>query len=124
MEGYDVTGGGIVLNAEKSAASGTTFVTENLSFRAEIFDEFYYDAEKREITHVAETQDKIYKIGDVISTTGFSFDYPTDFDIILLSECGFVKIRGKKIISIGNLKGYRFEKVPLVNARELAQCPK
>lgn len=73
--------------------------------------------EKREFTQVTETENKIYKIGDEISTQGLSFDYPSDFDIILLSERGFIKIRGKKIISIGELKNYKFEKISLMNSR-------
>lgn len=117
VENYDVVGGGIILSAEKSVANGTIFSADDLIFRAEIFDEFYYDVEKREITHVAETQNKIYKVGDAIQTTGFSFDYPADFDIIFLNEWAFVKVRGKKVFAIGRLDEYEFENFPLVNGR-------
>lgn len=117
VDGFDVAGGGIVLSAEKFERNGTTFIAAGKNFRAEIFDEFYYDVEKREITHVAETQNKIYKIGDKIQTTGFSFGYPDDFDVIILQESAFVKIRDKTITAIGNLRDYEFEKYPLVNGR-------
>lgn len=117
IDGYDVAGGGIVLSAEKSAQNGTIFSIDNKNFHAKLFDEFYYDVERREFTHVAEIENAVYKIGDKISTKGLSFNYPADFDIILLSESGFVKIRDKKVIEIGEIEKYKFEKVPLVNGR-------
>ena len=73
--------------------------------------------EQRKITQVAEIENVTYKIGDEIPTKGFSYEYPADFNLILLREGGFVKIRGAKVISIGRLENYTFEKVPLVNGR-------
>lgn len=117
VDGYDVAGGGIILSAEKNIEDGTIFSDGEKFLHAEIFDEFYYDVEKRQITQVAETKNKIYKVGDKIPTSGLSFDYPQDFDIILLREGAFVKIRGEKIFSVGDLKDYKFEKISLVNGR-------
>ena len=117
VDGYDVAGGGIILSAEKNISDGTIFSDEEKNLHAEIFDEFYYDVDKREITHVAEKENKIYKIGSEIPTEGLSFNYPANFDIILLNESGFVKIRNKKVTAIGNLANYKFEKVPLINGR-------
>ncbi len=117
IDGWDVAGGGIVLSAENSEADGTIFTNGEQNFRAELFDEFYYDVEQRKITQVAEPQNEIYRVGDKIQTAGFSYDYPADFDIILLNESAFVKIRDAEIISIGRLADYTFEKVPHVNGR-------
>lgn len=117
VDGYDVAGGGIILSAEKNISDGTIFSDKEKNLHAEIFDEFYYDVDKREITHVAEKENKIYKIGSEIPTEGLSFNYPANFDIILLNESGFVKIRNKKVTAIGNLANYEFEKVPLINGR-------
>lgn len=117
VDGYDVAGGGIVLDAQTSEVDGTIFTDGKLTFCAELFNEFYYDVEQRKITQVAEIENVTYKIGDEIPTKGFSYEYPADFDLILLREGGFVKIRGAKVISIGRLENYTFEKVPLVNGR-------
>jgi sulfate adenylyltransferase subunit 1 (EFTu-like GTPase family) len=117
VDGYDVAGGGIVLSAQTAELEGTIFRNDELSFRAELFDEFYYDVERREFTQVAETENKLYEVGDTIPTNGFSFNYPADFDIILLNAAGFVKIRGSKVDSIGRLEDYVFEKIPQVNGR-------
>lgn len=113
----DLAGGGIVLSAQTAELEGTIFRNGELSFRAELFDEFYYDVERREFTQVAETENKLYEVGDKIPTNGFSFNYPADLDIILLNAAGFVKIRGSKVDSIGRLGDYVFEKIPLVNGR-------
>ena len=117
IDGYDVAGGGIVRSAEAQQADGTIFAEGSLTLSAELFDEFYYDVERREFTQVAETANTTYKIGSAIDTKGFSYDYPADFDIILLNAGGFVKIRGERVDSIGFLDDYAFEKVSLVNGR-------
>lgn len=117
VDGYDVAGGGIVLGSESGQTEGTIFTDGELTFRAELFDEFYYDVERRQITQVAESKNEIYRVGDEIQTTGFSYEYPADFDIILLNEAGFVKVRAAKVIAIGRLADYEFEKVPPVNGR-------
>lgn len=117
VDNYDVAGGGIILQSENSEADGTVFSNGSLTFQAELFDEFYYDVDRRQITQVAETKNVIYQIGDEIPTTGFSFEYPDDFNIILLNESAFVKIRGKKVLEIGKLENYQFEQIPHVNGR-------
>ena len=117
VDDYDVAGGGIVLSAETEQIAGTIFTDGELTLSAELFDEFYYDVERREFTQVAETANTTYKIGSAIPTKGFSYDYPADFDIILLNAGGFVKIRGSKVVAIGRLDNYEFEKIPLVNGR-------
>ena len=117
VEGYDVSGGGIILSNELSIINGTTFQNENLIVNAEIFDEFYYDVEKRQITQVSETENKNYKIGDKIPTSGFSFDYPADFDIIILNESAAISIREEKITKIIKLDEYEYKKIPLINGR-------
>ena len=69
------------------------------------------------MTQVAESKNEIYRVVDEIKTSDFSYHYHADFDLILLNEKGFVKIRGAKVISIGRLENYFFEKVDLINGR-------
>ena len=117
VDGYDVSGGGIILSSEKNITIGTTFSNGDLNVQAELFDEFYYDVERRQITQVAESESKIYQIGDKIPTSGFSFDYPSNFDIIILNELAVVSIRDEKISKICKLDDYNYEKMPLMNGR-------
>ena len=117
IDGYDVSGGGIILSAEESITSGTTFMSDNLTVAVELFDEFYYDVERRQITHVSETESKVYQVGDKVQISGFSFDYPADFDIIILTESATVSIRGQKVVGISSIEDYTFNKLPLINGR-------
>ena len=117
VDGFDVSGGGIVLTAEEAVTGGAMFVDKDLMFRAELFDEFYYDVEKRQITHVADARRSRYECGDEIQTRGLSFDYPTDFDVIALNDSAYIKIRDKKIAELGRPDDYRYDGYPPVNGR-------
>ena len=117
VDGYDVSGGGIILSSEESITSGTTFTNGNLTVAAELFDEFYYDVEKRQITHVSETEGKTYQINDTVPTSGFSFSYPSDFDIVILAEMAVVSICSGKVANICKIEDYIWKKVPLINGR-------
>lgn len=116
VDGFDVAGGGIIV-ANESEDQIPAFVGENITAHGEIFDEFYYEVEKREIIHVSEPIKKSYRVGDEIPTSGISYDYPESFDILLLRDDAFVSIREKKITAIDRLKNFRFEHFPLVNGR-------
>ena len=52
-----------------------------------------------------------------LATSGFSFDYPSNFDIIILNELAVVSIRDEKISKICKLDDYDYEKLPLMNGR-------
>ena len=118
VDGYDVAGGGIVISAEKSKTDEVpSFIGDNITAHGEIFDEFYYDVERQEITHVADPIKSSYHIGDEIPTKGLSYEYPDNFDILLLREGVYVSIRDKKITAIDDLKSYQYSNLPLVNGR-------
>lgn len=118
VDGYDVAGGGIVVSSEKSLKDEIpSFINGNITAHGEIFDEFYYDVERQEVTHVADPIKSSYHIGDEIPTKGISYEYPDDFDILMLRENVFVEIRDKKILSIDNIENYSFNNLPLVNGR-------
>ncbi|MBQ9479424.1 MAG: GTP-binding protein, partial [Selenomonadaceae bacterium] len=98
VDGYDVAGGGIINAAEESSADERpSFIGENVTAHGELFDEFYYDVERQEITHVASPVKQSYRVGDEISTNGISYEYPGDFDVLFLREDAFISVRDKKI---------------------------
>ena len=107
----------MMLAAEESITTGTTFTNDNLIVTAELFDEFYYDVERRQITHVSESESKVYRIGDTVPISGFSFNYPSSFDIIALAESSVISIRDRKVTHICKLEDYSLNKVPLINGR-------
>ncbi len=118
VDGYDVAGGGIINAAEASTVDERpAFIGENVTAHGEIFDEFYYDVERQEITHVASPVKHSYRVGDEIPTNGISYDYPSDFDILILREDAFISVRDKKITAIDRLERFEYEGAPLVNGR-------
>ena len=118
VDGYDVAGGGIINAAEASTVDERpAFIGENVTAHGEIFDEFYYDVERQEITHVASPVKHSYHVGDEIPTNGISYDYPSDFDILILREDAFISVRDKKITAIDRLERFEYEGAPLVNGR-------
>ena len=117
VDGFDVAGGGIIVADEKSESQIPAFIGENVTAHGEIFDEFYYEIERREIIHVSEPLKKSYRVGDEIPTQGISYDYPDNFDILLLRDDAFVSIRDKKITAIDRLENFYYDHVPLVNGR-------
>ena len=118
VDGYDVAGGGIINAAELSSADERpSFIGENVTAHGELFDEFYYDVERQEITHVASPVKQSYRIGDEISTNGISYEYPGDFDVLFLREDAFISVRDKKITAIDRLERYEYSGKPLMNGR-------
>lgn len=118
VDGYDVAGGGIINAAELSSADERpSFIGENVTAHGELFDEFYYDVERQEITHVASPVKQSYRINDEISTNGISYEYPGDFDVLFLREDAFISVRDKKITAIDRLERYEYSGKPLMNGR-------
>ena len=58
-----------------------------------------------------------YTVGDEIPTTGESYHYPDDFDIIILRDSIAVKVRGKRIAEITTAEEYHYGNVPVINGR-------
>lgn len=118
VDGYDIAGGGIIVAAEAPAAgSEPAFVGENIRARGEIFDEFYYDVDSYAIAKVTAASGEVYHVGEVIPIRGFSYEYPSNFDILILRDQVAVTIREGKVASILPLPAYEYTGKPLLNGR-------
>ncbi len=116
VDGYDVAGGGIISRAEKAINLKGGFVKENYYLNSRIFEEYYYSVQDNSIKNV-QTDNKLYYVGDEITTTGDTYVYPDSFDIIGIKDGMVVKIRNKIIEDILSLQDYTYNKLPLINAR-------
>ena len=115
---YDVAGGGIVVTAESAAdTQDPVFIGERITARGDLFDEFYYDVERYTITKVAAAPQSTYRVGDTIPTKGLSFDYPADFDILVLRDQAAIAVRQRQITAICPLSEYQYSGYPLINGR-------
>ena len=88
-------------------------------FDGDIFEEFYYNLESMTIAKVRPVQ-KTYTIGDEIPVSGESYQYPDDFDIVILRERIFVQVRDRKVEKIAPLAEYQYSNVPVINGRGFA----
>lgn len=121
VDGYDVTGGGIVNAAEKSVAETIqpAFVKDELVARGELFDEFYYNVGNNEVAK-SSSNHQVYAEGDAIPLTGESYTYPANFDVLVLRDKVSILIRDGKVDTIQALDDYKYTGAPLVNGRGFA----
>ena len=60
-----------------------------------------------------------HTVGDELPVHGESYDYPDNFDIIVLRDGVAVKIRDRKVSEIIKAEKYKYSGVPIVNGRGL-----
>ncbi|NNU77221.1 sulfate adenylyltransferase subunit 1 [Clostridium estertheticum] len=117
VDGYDVSGGGIISGVvESTSIIETTFSKDKLKFTINCFDEYYFDikalAIKKEL--IKATQ---YKIGDNIPFLGSSYEYTKDFDVIALNAGLASKIRNGKLIDVIPVENYSYESIVIINEK-------
>ncbi len=92
------------------------FVQGERHGRGEIFEEFFYDTATLSVVKQQPVKQH-YTVGNEIPTTGESYHYPDDFDIIILRDSIAVKVRDKRIAEITTADDYRYGNVPVINGR-------
>jgi bifunctional enzyme CysN/CysC/sulfate adenylyltransferase subunit 1 len=120
VDGYDVSGGGIVAGIENSQTVATsTLVKENLEFPVECFDDYYFVLPQWKVKQVTANA-AAYNIGDDVPVAGVTFSYGKDFDVIDIQNNLAAKIRDEKLVDIITLDEYSYENVPLLNVKGAA----
>lgn len=107
------------IGASDDAESEATFQTDEIKARGDVFEEFYYNMESKNIGKTRAVQDT-YTIGDSIPVKGESYHYPDNFDILVLRDKAAVEIREGKVAAIKKLSDYTYSGYPLVNGRGFA----
>ena len=118
VDGYDVAGGGIIVNNESAYEENKvgTFKAGNLEARAEIFDVFYYDVKEYDVKRLSKHQG-FYEVGNTIPLEGAGYQYPDDFDILVLRDKVAIKIRQGKVAKICPIQEYTYGSYPVLNGR-------
>ncbi|MDY5408653.1 GTP-binding protein [Veillonella caviae] len=96
-----------------------TFVNGTIKARGDIFEEFFYDIEGFTVNKV-QSNDYVYRVGDNIPVHGESYDYPADFDIIVIRDKVAISIRNEQIANIIALRDYQYSELPILNGRGFA----
>ena len=94
----------------------TAFVYGSLKANGDIFEEFYYNLDSMTINKVRPSG-RTYTVGDEIPVNGESYSYPDSFDVVVLRDKVAVKVRDRKVESIGELADYKYSGVPVINGR-------
>ncbi|MBU3177682.1 50S ribosome-binding GTPase [Clostridium estertheticum] len=117
VDGYDVSGGGIISGvAESTSVIETTFSKDKFKLTINCFDEYSFDikalAIKKEL--IKATQ---YKIGDNVPFLGSSYEYTKDFDVIALNAGLVSIIRNGKLIDVIAIENYSYESIVIINEK-------
>jgi len=97
----------------------TAFVYGSLKANGDIFEEFYYNLDSMTINKIRPSG-RTYTVGDEIPVNGESYSYPDSFDVVVLRDKVAVKVRDRKVESIGELADYKYSGVPVINGRGFA----
>lgn len=103
-------------NESNSLKDSATFMYKNIKARGDIFEEFYYNLESLNISKL-KPENKVYTLGNVIPIKGESYNYPENFDILVLRDWTVIKIRDSKIEAIKSIDDFHFSGAPLINGR-------
>lgn len=107
---------GVIEYVGEKSDHDVAFSHENIKARGDIFEEFYYNMDSLNVSKYL-GEHEAYKIDDTIPTKGRSYNYPDDFDILILRDSAAIKVRNKKIIEIIELEKYSYGGYPVINGR-------
>ena len=108
-----------ILDDERSQNDNVSFAYNDIKARGDIFEEFYYNTESLSLSKYKPAT-HTYTIGDEIPIIGESYEYPKNFDILVLRDWVAVKIQNKKIVNIESIDAYEYTGTPIANGRGFA----
>ncbi|MBZ9607643.1 50S ribosome-binding GTPase [Clostridium estertheticum] len=115
VDGYDVSGGGIISGAiDPDEVTVTSFIKDGIKIPINCFDEYYYDIKTAE---VKKNLSKVvqYNICDNVPFLGQSYDFKENFDVIVLNASIVAKIRAGKLMDVISIDKYSYEAVVTIN---------
>ena len=115
----NMTSAGGVIEDTHAQDGNHVFVGAGISGRGDIFEDFYYSMQSLQIVKEKPELHE-YHVGDGIPISGNTYQYPQNFDILILRDGVAVQVRLGKIAAITALKDYVYTGEPLVNGRGFA----
>lgn len=108
-----------ILDDDRNKNDRVSFAYNDIKARGDIFEEFYYNTESLSLSKY-KPAGHTYTIGDEIPIKGESYQYPENFDILVLRDWVAIKIENKKITKIESIDDYKYADVPIANGRGFA----
>lgn len=116
VEGYDVTGGGIITGLEISIQTVCKLVKKDLEFAVSCFDEYYYILTENNVRKLPRTP-VAFNLNDVVPVAGNTYSYLEDFDIIDLQTKLVAKIRKSLFQDIVFFDSYNYEDKQIISSK-------
>ena len=109
---------GVIENVHNNDAKNAKFAFEynELKARGDIFEEFYYDTETLSIFKY-KPEEQTYTVGDELPIKGDSYEYPENFDLLVLRDGVAIQVRDTKITDIKSINDYKYQEVSVINGR-------
>ena len=115
VDGYDISGGGIVSGlVASSKAIETSFIKDDIKLTINCFDEYYYDI-KASVVKKKRVKATQYSIGENVPYIGESYDFNENFDMIAANDTLVGKIRAGKLIDVISLDEYSYEDIAIID---------
>lgn len=114
VDGFDVSGGGIISGLEKLRRVVGKFVKDTWEIEANCFDEYYMIVPDGVIKKFT-VNPRVYKIGDAVPIAGETYSYPQDFDVVDLPNKLVIKIRESRLNNLIRIEEYAYEPVAVLN---------
>jgi sulfate adenylyltransferase subunit 1 len=116
VDGYDVSGGGIVSGLTQELQTVSKFAKKNMQMVVNCFDEYYYVFAEDTVKKLP-GRPHTFSVGDVIPSAGQTYEYPGDFDVLDIQTKLVASIRKSKLYDVVKLNQYSYAAVPMIDAK-------
>lgn len=116
VDGYDVSGGGIVTVLVTERQHFSKFSKQDEEIVVHCFDEYYYVLSESGIKKVKGIPHS-FSIGDIIPSTGVTYEYPEDINVLDLKTNLVAIIRKSKLQDLILFSKYTYDFVPFIDSQ-------
>ena len=117
VDGFDVSGGGIVSGtSNERTLETTTLIDEHREFAVEIFDEYNIIVPEGIVKQI-KTKPVEYFAGQNIPTKGRTYNYGDFFDIISVKNGLVARIRDAQLVNIVDIESYKYEGYLIIDSK-------
>jgi bifunctional enzyme CysN/CysC/sulfate adenylyltransferase subunit 1 len=116
VDGYDVSGGGIVSGLVTEVQTISKFAQADLQLLVQCFDEYYFILSEGNIRKL-EGRPRTFKVNDIIPVAGKTYEYPESFDLLDVKARVAARIRNCKLQAVLPLGDYQLESLPVLDHR-------
>lgn len=116
VDGYDVSGGGIVSGLVKGIQTASKFAKGDFEVTTNCFDEYYYVISEGAIRKFESTA-HTFSLGDVVPAIGETYEYPENFNVLDIPSGMIAQIRKSRLHDIVELKQFAYDFIPLIDSK-------